>query len=290
MAIKLEVFKFNNPNFDNVAKFADLISSLPSQSRAIQDFYDEHLDEWKLDLFRYKYFAKLNRFNEIIDNQIKSYKILYAKELENLYFGCSKIIMQDYYLKKLRYNTGKNVCPYCGRIGPTTLDHYLPRDSFPEFSVLIYNLVPSCSVCQSKKNDLYSSSNKRFIHPYFDEFIEDIELNVIFNYDDTYVDFNIEVHYTRSDINKQEIINYHYNKILESHLYQNTFMPHWTGLLKKVKRGDFKNILELYKKIKECFRDELDKHNAKNSWDTIFYSSLLKDKRAILFLSKYIKK
>lgn len=62
-------------------------------------------------------------------------------------------------------------CPYCFSISrPTTLDHYLPKSTYPEFAVYPCNLVPMCSKCQLVKgeNCIDSTGNKMFIHPYYD--------------------------------------------------------------------------------------------------------------------------
>ncbi|MDQ7860344.1 HNH endonuclease [Peribacillus frigoritolerans] len=46
-------------------------------------------------------------------------------------------------------------CAYCG-IGDTNyMDHYLPKDDFPEYSIHSYNLVPCCSYCNEKKSKLF---------------------------------------------------------------------------------------------------------------------------------------
>lgn len=60
-------------------------------------------------------------------------------------------------------------CPYC-RIGePETLDHYLPKALFPEFSIFSLNLVPVCGRCNNLKSDSFLDSGCRsFLHPYFD--------------------------------------------------------------------------------------------------------------------------
>lgn len=67
--------------------------------------------------------------------------------------------------------SAKEKCPYCGGIGqPKTLDHYLPKAHFPQFSVVPLNLVPSCSDCnQSEKGHTYASKiEEQVLHPYLD--------------------------------------------------------------------------------------------------------------------------
>jgi hypothetical protein len=62
-------------------------------------------------------------------------------------------------------------CPFCGISESSTLDHYLPKEQYPEFSVFPKNLVPSCAVCNTRKRDriLDEGTNVRmFLHPCYD--------------------------------------------------------------------------------------------------------------------------
>ncbi|SEP85717.1 hypothetical protein SAMN05216548_101654 [Faunimonas pinastri] len=63
-------------------------------------------------------------------------------------------------------------CPFCGISESSTLDHYLPKEQYPEFSVFSLNLVPCCSPCNTRKRDkiLDDETNVRlFVHPHFDQ-------------------------------------------------------------------------------------------------------------------------
>lgn len=62
-------------------------------------------------------------------------------------------------------------CPFCGISESATLDHYLPKEHYPEFSIFPQNLVPSCAVCNTRKRDriLDAGTNVRmFLHPCYD--------------------------------------------------------------------------------------------------------------------------
>lgn len=72
------------------------------------------------------------------------------------------------------------VCPYCNRQYTFTLrndglrpqfDHYFPKSLFAYLSVSLYNLIPSCNICNSKKQALntYETINDLY-YPYEDEF------------------------------------------------------------------------------------------------------------------------
>ncbi|WP_298325779.1 HNH endonuclease signature motif containing protein [Asticcacaulis sp.] len=60
-------------------------------------------------------------------------------------------------------------CPFCSHGAPRTLDHFLPKESFAEFSVLSKNLVPCCRDCNGAKHSKVISADEQFFHPYFDQ-------------------------------------------------------------------------------------------------------------------------
>lgn len=65
-------------------------------------------------------------------------------------------------------------CPSCGEEGsPSTIDHYLPKEDYPHFSVTPANLTPMCDACQTAKGQKTVNEDGRriFLHPYFDDFL-----------------------------------------------------------------------------------------------------------------------
>ncbi|MEE5107259.1 hypothetical protein V2J92_22185 [Pseudomonas alliivorans] len=60
------------------------------------------------------------------------------------------------------------ICPYCGFLPITDLDHFLPKSKYELFSIHAPNLVPCCSICNTKKSTLAGSTSKtQFSHTYF---------------------------------------------------------------------------------------------------------------------------
>jgi hypothetical protein len=73
-------------------------------------------------------------------------------------------------IRKAQARAWQRLCPYCAIDTSSTFDHYLCRATFPEFSVLSDNLIPACSVCNTKKgNKELDGGRRRFIHFYVDE-------------------------------------------------------------------------------------------------------------------------
>jgi len=57
-------------------------------------------------------------------------------------------------------------CPQCRISEAFELDHFLPKESYPEFSIYSQNLVPSCGRCNSLKG---ADDSARYLHAYYDE-------------------------------------------------------------------------------------------------------------------------
>ncbi|RKI22363.1 hypothetical protein D7V82_18955 [bacterium 1xD8-6] len=81
------------------------------------------------------------------------------------------------------------VCPYCNRMYTTTLfgenrirpdfDHFYPQSKYPYLAVSLFNLIPSCSMCNTKKGNtaemIYKKGEKEnfsIIYPYDESFDE----------------------------------------------------------------------------------------------------------------------
>lgn len=75
-------------------------------------------------------------------------------------------------------------CPMCGLSPWETLDHFAPKSSFPEFSVLARNLVPCCWRCNHLKGDGWNTGQAPpVLNVYFDRWPRTrfLEANVDFD-------------------------------------------------------------------------------------------------------------
>ncbi|MGI5367404.1 hypothetical protein [Streptomyces iakyrus] len=62
-------------------------------------------------------------------------------------------------------------CPLCERAQVCALDHFLPKNHFPEYAILADNLIPVCERCNRLKGDECDRVNGLLMfHAYFDEF------------------------------------------------------------------------------------------------------------------------
>jgi|SRR5690554_292469 len=66
-------------------------------------------------------------------------------------------------------NRAMNTCQYCTIAPVGSLDHIVPKDEFPEFSVNPKNLLPACTTCNSHKHENWKVNNKTiFLNLYTD--------------------------------------------------------------------------------------------------------------------------
>lgn len=81
-------------------------------------------------------------------------------------------------LRKLKLDNPFDVqrCPYCLARPPETWDHFLPKDHYPDFSVLAINLIYTCNSCNLKKSNRLYSNPRSVIHSYFDQLPEKSQL------------------------------------------------------------------------------------------------------------------
>lgn len=169
-------------------------------------------------------------------------------------------------------------CPYCGMDTPRTIDHYLPKADFPEFSIYPPNLIPCCGYCNQKKSKVWRQNGKRtFINLYFDEIPER----------EQYLFLNIE--YKNNEKAPYIIFEIHNRDNIESDLFE-LIKGHYTTLnLLNEFAGKINNLLsDIVDRIvhnptvpKEEHQDNFKKlyesytrNYGLNHWETILYQNL----------------
>lgn len=229
-----------------------------------KELYEETKDYFKLDIcnskerkyiknnLEYIITAKPKDFNKIIEEvkrkglrkDILKKVIVGDKKIFSGYtkFSSKKTITYNAY--SLAKNLDVNVCPYCNRNYIHTIksvddksarpqfDHFICKNKHPILGMSFYNLIPSCSICNSSIKGQQTFELKTHIHPYIDNF-DDIKA---FSVDKTLLslvnkkkDFNI-VFEDRKDITEDQrqkaenhiqsfaleaIYNVHKDKVLE---------------------------------------------------------------------------
>jgi len=115
---------------------------------------------------------------DYIANKISS-KLESWNDLLKSIFDYSKFIKISDNWNAYKYTTdlGVTVCPYCNRnyihtletnTGRTRaeLDHFYPKSLYPFLSISIYNLIPSCHICNSNLKGSKNFFEVQHIHPF----------------------------------------------------------------------------------------------------------------------------
>ncbi len=185
------------------------------------------------------------------------------------------------HITEMRDSTEHLLCPMCGSMHSGTLDHYLPKNGFPIFSVFSKNLVPACK-CNSKRKETLLGANpgERVLHPYFDDCLG--ERLVSARFEDLGAVPRVSLVLMVSNAHpSHSAISFHVRSIVQRSAVLRFLADRWSSLFRKpgrVVRAFAENIAtqaEIQALLEEE-RDALDDlHKGKNNWNSIFVSGLL---------------
>lgn len=143
--------------------------------------------------------ALLNAVKEIGPFDKKSEK---DNELSEKFIGLYENFTKRKLGKTLAKKMGISVCPYCNRSYVFTLssegirpqyDHFFCKSKYPYLAVSLYNLIPSCPICNLSKldEDVYDTNiGVNILYPHEDEFGYDVQFKTIGIGNITYVNGN----------------------------------------------------------------------------------------------------
>lgn len=221
----------------------------------------------KFDLLEQKLQSEFH--NE--DNERESLILCYTSETRTFQLLRGKIFENQ--PKQL-----KALCPYCLLNKPKTLDHYISKIEFPEYSTLIKNLIPCCYDCNQKKGEIWRlNSRRRLIHFYNDNF-----LHHRFLYADLVFENDAEVPeiiFTLSKPNEMsqedfDIVFWHFEDLELQEEYvdrSNAFISSEINIIKTAHlRGD--SIVA----ISQTIQDKINNNTfGVNYWEKCMYEALL---------------
>lgn len=195
--------------------------------------------------------------------------------LLNLYLSPSDGSVQGEVLRTMR-DHDLDMCPACGEAGhPNTLDHYLPKGTYPHFCVTPLNLFPMCDACQSKKGTKTGSPGtpRFFIHPYFDVFVAQqvLRLEVVPPYDKP--TFQLLVCPTLA-AEEAALVRSHVRELAIEERYAHFFRHQHRRLLRLV--GGMRRSGQDVKENLINFKANAS-YSSENSWEHIFYSAVVED-------------
>lgn len=155
----------------------------------------------------------------------------------------------------LAKNLDRNSCTYCNRIYTstinskgsniirTTLDHWFPKTDFPLLALSFYNLIPSCSNCNSSVKGATNFNLTDHIHPYVDVYQNE---EFVFNYK-----FNSSLNNYRIYLQDVNSFNNKASITLKKMYIDEMYNSHQSDLrdLIKIKKNYSKSYIESIEKL-----------------------------------------
>jgi len=199
------------------------------------------------------------------DEEIKSIKKFYSQQLVQNKKG-KKIY------NKILSSAPLGRCPYCGIGQVSTLDHFLPKSKFPIFSVLPYNLVPSCKDCNTGKGTNFATEEeKQTLHPYYDNYTAEQWLYAeVLETSPVSVKFYVKVNPHWDDIQKGRV-KAHFQEYKLAHRFSIEASNELANLREKFLLYPMSKVQIQRELIREY---NIHKKRYLNSWQTALYQAL----------------
>lgn len=132
---------------------------------------DNTLKSFNFSLKCYEYFLSSSDKKSVPVSMVKPF-VPFKKYLIGGYEKIAKKRKNEY-IKELRGNAIGQRCPYCFLSDCKSLDHYLPKEFYPNYSFYINNLIPTCLNCNTIKGKDYPMFGfDRYINPYYDDLLK----------------------------------------------------------------------------------------------------------------------
>jgi|GEM_PF-6386028 hypothetical protein len=227
--------------------------------------------------------ASLVALHELQPLSIENLHPITAKDLKDLYLQMSrKKGKQRNTYDKLLAQAKKNKCCFCSYEDPTELDHFLPKSKFPEFSILLTNLIPSCKNCNSYKGTtIPNSAESSYIHPYYEKYDNYIwlEANLSFDCKDSLIIFyKISTNLKAESPKLAARIEYQFKGLKLDERYASwaiTEVVNIEHMLKNLKDSAGKEKVRCHLNEQALSRKSVNK----NSWQSALYHALYKSEK-----------
>lgn len=268
------------PEIDSVTLYKDIISRINKRKKKAQAIIDAKEEPIKKESYifdRYKEYERVAPdFNRISDsigitNVFKS-MLKYVFDKDSL-FKNAKVDIYSLYGKD------HDKCPYCMFSEPNTLDHYLCKSKYPEFTLYPLNLVPCCSTCNRKKGDLFLDEygNRQFLHYYYDKIPAKPVLRFEYSFTDqmTWINFYIDdsIKGNEYDIFRRQFEKLYLRERMRHHLNSDisiTFKRLYLTYEKMESTAFFRLLEDILKTTESSL--------GANHYEAAIYRSILEDK------------
>lgn len=187
------------------------------------------------------------------------------------------------YLDRIR-NSSPDVCPMCGGFHPTTLDHILPKEDYPAWSIYSFNLVPACG-CNMKRGTALkgmAGTGARVLHPYFDDVLSVRNLTATFTHSSDFSWVEAKVDYVDRNHAQFSSIQYHVrNVVIKAGIEQwfrgrlNILKERPYSVIKTLPKRRIIQLADLGVFLDECLEDLDIEFGTPNNWNSVLMHGLV---------------
>lgn len=210
-------------------------------------------------------------------------------DLLSLYSYQSKTIRQvRENIRRQQIKTIISTCQNCTIDSVNSIDHILPKSSYPEFIVNPINLFPCCTTCNSHKLDaIENDSGQKFLNLYLDELP-----NIQYLFVDISLDENKDLDFTYFLENPDNkipaefflVIKNHYNKLHLFERFKLKSIEYLSELESKISAFRRRlSIEDIVIDLTTAINDEKDAYGH-NHWKCILESTLI---NSHLFMQRF---
>lgn len=204
-------------------------------------------------------------------------------ELQKLYSSPPQSLK---FIKSLREDTG-GACPVCGGFGTGTLDHYLPKADFPEFSFLSCNLIPACYRCNLGKRSKVrgDAADQRPVHAYFDSLPCDLRTMTV----ETLPPFEAPA-FRAIAINVppglEDAVEWHLENVVKPAGLASVCQHRWKKLVSAPKKvlGTVSTAVEVIASLHDQAARAAYLNESLNNWDSCFYDGVARNHAAVDYI------
>jgi len=177
------------------------------------------------------------------------------------------------WIEDIATTTKYGYCPMCGSETHKTVDHYLPRSPWAEFSFFSENLVPSCGTCNTKRGNRACSpgSKPRIFHPYFDAAHLSRHLHVTRLQKPFELPLFVPAPHPQLSKSMKSRVQNHIDHSIDEVIYQQFCINRWSELFLVARRET--TLLKFRTSVKHLAEDAV-KTGGPNSWRSAFYAGL----------------
>jgi len=195
-------------------------------------------------------------------------------------------------IKRMRHEDSPDVCPMCGSSFTSELDHFLPQDDYPWFSVFTKNLIPACK-CNRIKGTTVKGINhaERFLHPYYDDCLTHRLLicNIIGNVGN-YLSPVLSIDTYNGNCNTLTV-NYHINELIKNTNILNYLDKKWVQLTRNPRsiimrfpNSMITTVPQCRNMIQDCLTLYDEQFGTPNNWMSALISGILNDANIIQWI------